>query len=210
MAHFFTPSPEEHILDLGTGCGIIALLLAGRWPSVSVTGLEVQAALAALARRNFAENGLESRVRLVEGDLREMRRLFGAAEFSRVVCNPPYRRLGAARPNPDPGQAIARHEIMADLEEIVRAADWVLAEGGRLDFVYPAERAAELQMVLAANGCTPARLREVYSYPGGPGRLVLVEAVKGERAELQKLPPLYVQTGPAGVYSQEMAAFYKT
>ena len=209
LAHFITPPPEEHILDLGTGCGIISLILAHRWPSVSVTGFEVQTGLVDLARHNVEENDLAGRVHVVEGDLKNIRRLLPAAGFDRVVCNPPYRQVGAARPNPNSEQAIARHEIMASLEDIVKAVDWLLVEGGRADFVYPADRAAELQDVLQANGCFPVRLQEVYSYLDGPRRLTLVETVKGRGGDLEILPPFYVQTGPDGGYTQEMASLYE-
>jgi tRNA1Val (adenine37-N6)-methyltransferase len=210
LAHCFTPSPDEHILDLGTGCGIIALILAYRWPGVSVTALELQSGLAELARGNVDRNDFGGRVRVVAGDLRQIERVFQSASFERVVCNPPYHQVGAARPNPDPEQAIARHEVMADLEDIVKAVAWLLVEGGRADFIYPADRVAELQDVLKANGCAPVSLREVYSYPDGPCRLVLLEAVKeGGGSDLEILPPFYVQTGPEGEYTPEMAEFYE-
>jgi tRNA1Val (adenine37-N6)-methyltransferase len=209
LAHFFTPSPEEHILDLGSGCGIIALILAYRWPAVSVTALELQPGLAEIARNNVELNDFDGRVRIVAGDLREVDRLLPAAGFARVVCNPPYRRRGAARPNPEPEQAIARHEIRAELEDIVKAVAWLLVKGGRADFVYPADRADELRKALQAKGCAPVRLRLVYSYPDGPCRLVLLEAVKGGGADLEVLPPFYVQDGPAGRYTPEMAGFYE-
>jgi tRNA1(Val) A37 N6-methylase TrmN6 len=209
LAHFFTPSPDEHILDLGSGCGIIALILAYRWPGLSVTALEVQPGLAELARANVVRNDFAGRVQVVAGDLKKVESLFPSASFERVVCNPPYHQVGAARPNPDLEQAIARHEVMADLEDIVKAVAWLLVEGGSADFVYPSDRADELQAALQDNGCAPVRLQEVYSYPGGPCRLVLLEAVKGGNADLEILPPFYVQTGPEGEYTLEMAWFYE-
>jgi tRNA1Val (adenine37-N6)-methyltransferase len=209
LAHFCKPSPAERILDLGTGCGIIALVIAYRWPGVSLTCLEVQTALVALARSNVELNDLTDRVRVVAGDLKEVGRQLPAASFDRVVCNPPYFQTGAARPNPEPEQAIARHEIMASLDDVIKAVVWLLAEGGKVDFVYPAGRADELLNTLKINDCAPVRLREVYSYPGGPCRLVLVEAVKGGGAGLELSPPLSVQDGPGGAYTSEMAGFYE-
>ncbi|MEN8134476.1 MAG: methyltransferase [Thermodesulfobacteriota bacterium] len=208
LAHFFTPSPNEHILDLGAGCGIIALILAYRWPGLSLTALEVQPGLAELAQGNVARNDLGGRVQVVAGDLRKVEGLFPPESFERVVCNPPYHKVGAARPNPEPEQASARHEIMANLEEIVKAVEWLLVEGGRADFVYPVDRAAELQDTLKANGCAPVRLQEIHSYPHGPCRLVLLEAVKGGVCALETLPPFYVQTGPECEYTPAMAKFY--
>lgn len=210
LAHFFTPSSNEHILDLGTGCGIIALILAYRWPGLSITALEVQSALVELARANVTLNNFDDRVQVVEGDLKKIASLFPSAGFDRVLCNPPYYQIGAARLNSDLEQAIARHEIMAGLGDVVKAAVWLLAEGGKVDLVYPVERADELQDVLQDNGCIPVRLQEVYSYPKGSCRLVLLEAIKGGGADLKKLPPLYVQPGQGGGYSPEMASFYES
>ena len=209
LAHFFTPSPEENILDLGTGCGIIALILAYRWPSIHLTGLEIQTDLLDLARSNVNRNNFADQVQVVGGDLREVQRLFASGSYDRVVCNPPYYRVGAARLNPDPEQAIARHELLASLSDIVKALDWLLVAGGRADFVYPADRTDELLDTLNSRGFSPFCMREVFSYPAGSCRLVLVEAVKGGRVDLEVKPPLYVQTGSGGEYTPEMAGFYK-
>lgn len=209
LAHFFTPHPQENIIDLGTGCGIIPLILAYRWPGLSVTGLEVQPALAELARQNVVANEFTDRIKIVEGDLRNFREYFEAGSFDRVVCNPPYRPLGAARPNPDPEQAVARHEIMASHADVITAVVWLLADGGEVDLIYPDERSGEVLDALRQKGLAPRRLQKIYSYPDGPCRLFLVEGVKGGRERLEILPPFYVQRGPAGEYTPEMAGFYE-
>ena len=209
LAHSFTPSPEERILDLGTGCGIIALILAYLWPSLHISALEIQPDLLELARYNVKRNNFANRVQAVGGDLKEVQGLFGPGSFDRVVCNPPYRPVGAARPNPDPEQAMARHELLASLEDIIISLDWLLVAGGRADFVYPADRADELMDKLNRHGLTPFCLQEVFSYPGGTCRLVLVEAVKGGKSDLEVKSPLFVQKGPGGEYTPEMAGFYK-
>ena len=210
LAHFFKPSPYEQILDLGSGCGIISLILAYRWPRISIAGLELQPRLAELARQNIAENHLGDRVLVVEGDLREIGNIFESASFDRVVCNPPYRKSGASRLNPEAEQAIARHEVMADLDEIVKAGNMVLVDGGRFDLIYPSERAVELQEKLLVAGCPAARLREIYAYPGALCRLVLVEAVKGGGGSVpDTLAPLYVRNRKDGEFTAEMAGFYE-
>ncbi|MDF1576888.1 MAG: methyltransferase [Desulfobulbales bacterium] len=210
LAHFFKPSPSEHILDLGSGSGIIALILAYRWPGPAVTGLEIQSRLIDLARRNVADNRLEERIKIVEGDLRNIANHCRAASFDRVVCNPPYRKKGSARPNPDAEQAVARHEVRAALDDIVRAACWVMVDGGRFDLVYPFDRLAELQDRLGSAGCPVARLRKVYGYPGAVCRLVLVEAVKGGAdSDPEILPPFHVRTRQGACCSPEMARFYE-
>ena len=208
LAHFFTPLPHENIIDFGTGCGVIPLILAYRWPGLSVTGLEVQPALAELARQNVAANELIDLIKIVEGDVRDVGKYFEGISFDRVVCNPPYRPLGAARPNPDPEQAVARHEIMASLPDVITAVVWLLVDGGKVDLIYPEERSGEVLEALRQKGLAPRRLQKIYSYPDGPCRLFLVEGVKGGREKLEVLPPFYVQRGPEGGYTPEMAGLY--
>lgn len=209
LAHFFTPRPDESILDLGCGCGVIPLILAYRWPSLSQTGLELQPQLVALARRNVADNGLSERIAIVEGDLRAVSSLFAPGQFQRVVCNPPFYRSEAARLNLDHERRLARHEVTADLAEVVAAAGWLLHKGGRVDLVYPAERAAALLAGLREVGLEPKRLQVVHSSPGGPGKLVLVEALKGGGEELEILPPFFIYREAGGEYTAEMARCYE-
>lgn len=209
LAHFFIPRPIESILDLGCGCGVIPLILAYRWPGLSQTGLELQPQLVALARRNVVDNGLAERISIVEGDLRDLSGLFKPGQFQRVVCNPPFYRFEGARLNLDPERRLARHEVAADLAEVVAAAGWLLHKGGRVDLVYPAERAASLLTALRGAGLEPKRLQVVHSYPGTPGKLVLVEGLKGGGEELEILPPFYIYREAGGEYAPEMARCYE-
>lgn len=209
LAHFFTPRPAESVLDLGCGCGVIPLILAYRWPGLRLTGLELQPQLAALAGQNVTDNDLAARIVIVEGDLREIAGLFTPGQFQRVVCNPPFYRSEGTRLNLDPERRLARHEVAADLAEVVAAASWLLHKGGRIDLVYPAERAVALLSALRAVGLEPKRLQVVHSYPGSPGKLVLVEALKGGGEELVILPPLNIHREAGGGYSAEMARCYE-
>jgi len=208
LAHFFTPGPNEHILDLGTGCGVMPLILAYRWPQIRLTGLEIQPALVELAGSNVQANGFAARVDIRQGDLREIRKIFQPGEFQRIICNPPYGKIETGRQNPDPEQAAARHEISADLDEVVEAAGWLLHKGGRFDLVYPSARLAALLAALKKRGLEPKRLQMVHSYPGGPGKLVLVEAQKGAGEELAVLPPFFIYREAGGEYSEGMALCY--
>lgn len=208
LAHFFTPQDAENIIDLGCGCGVISLALAYRWPGLRLTGLELQPQLASLARRNVADNGLAARIAIVEGDLRLVGEIFPAGSFQRAVCNPPYFQSEAARPNPDPERRLARHEVAADLAEVVAAAGWLVGPGGCVDLVYPAERTAVLLGALRGAGLAPKRLQVVHGYPAAPAKLVLVEAVKGGGGELETLPPLSISREPGGEYTAEMARCY--
>ncbi len=208
LAHFFTPRPTENILDLGTGCGIMPLILAYRWPELKLTGLEIQPDLAALARRNVEANGLGDRIDIRIGDLRQIKEIYPAGRFQRVICNPPYRKIETGRQNLDVEQATARHEISADLGAVIRVLNWLLPEGGRADLIFPAVRLGDLLDFLRRDGIEPKRLQMVHGYPGGTGRLVLVEGIKGGGAELEILPPFFIYREKDGEYSEEMARCY--
>ena len=121
-AHFVDPQPNDRGLDLGTGCGIISLILAFRWPSIQLTALELQPSLADLARRNVFDNHLAERIQVVEGDWRHPVQGIAPGAFDWVVCNPPYYQLNSGRKNPHPERAIARHEMEGGLTDVLRAA----------------------------------------------------------------------------------------
>ncbi len=208
LAHFLVPKRRDRILDLCAGCGIVSLLLAYRWPEIRLTALEVQPRLAGLIRENSETNGLSGRMEAVTGDCRRIGELLAPGSFDCLVCNPPYRRLASGRQNPHSEEAIARHELRADLETVLAAAAHALRTGGRAVFVYPAARAASLLAGLAAHAFAAKRLRVVHSHPGDQGRLVLVEAAKNGGEGLTILPPLHVYQHRGGEYTAEMAAFY--
>jgi len=208
LAHFLAPKKNDRVLDLCAGCGVVSLILAYRWPEIGLTALEVQPQLAALIRRNSTENEFSERIRVVEGDCRQMDTLVAAGSFDCLACNPPYRKVASGRANPQTEQALARHELLADLGAVVQAAAFALKNRGRAAFVYPAARAATLLATLQSHAFAPKRLRVVHSYPGDTGRLVLLEAVKNGGEELVILPPLFVYQEKGGEYAPETASFY--
>ncbi len=209
LAHFPDPARGAKILDLGSGCGIISLVLAYRHPTVALLAVEIQPQLAALARENVAANGLAERVAVRCQDFRETPPPYEAGSFDLVVCNPPFYRIGSGRRNPGDEQALARHEVNADLEAVVRAAAYGLKTRGRFACVYPAARAATLLYELKRQKLEPKRLQVVHSYPGDCGRLVLVEAVRFGGEQLVVLPPFFVYTEPNGPFSPEMSRCYQ-
>ncbi len=210
LGNFISLWPEEKILDLGCGSGIVALILAYRWPSSSITGLEIQPDLFELARENVMRNKFQERIRIVLGDLRQPVTDIGAGQFDWVVSNPPYRKAGTGRMNAASQQRLARHEALADIADVVRAAVRALKNKGRAAFVYPASRVAALLYELRQQGLEPKKIQPVYSYPGSSATLLLVEAVKGGGEEVTIAPPFYVYRMSGGEYSPEMAACYRT
>jgi tRNA1Val (adenine37-N6)-methyltransferase len=209
LGNFISVRPGERVLDLGCGSAIVALILAYRWPSCQLTGLEIQPDLAQLARDNVARNNWQERIRIVPGDLRRMEKYIPAGQFDWVVSNPPYRKTGTGRMNSAPQQLVARHETKADIAGVVGATVWALKNKGRAAFIYPAARGATLLHELKKQGLEPKKLQAVYSYPGSPAVLLLVEAVKGGGEELCILEPFYVYQAAQGEYSPEMAACYR-
>jgi tRNA1Val (adenine37-N6)-methyltransferase len=205
LAHFVTIKAHEQIVDLGAGNGTIALLLSQLYPTVSITALEVQAAMADRARRSVALNGVAERVTVVSGDLRQARSLLAPSSVDAVVSNPPFRKPNSGRISPQREKQIARHEIEGGLTDFLGAAVHVLRAKGRLALVYSAERAVELLAALRDAGLEPKRLRWVHSFAGDAALLVLAEAVKGGRSGVEVAPPLVVYRA-AKEYSDEVAA----
>ena len=207
LADYVPSQPAGPVIDLGTGCGIVACLLARRFPAVSIVALELQAGLAAVARRNVTRNGLGRQVAVVQGDMRSAVSCLTPASFAAAVCNPPYRPVGRGRLNPDPEKAMARHEVAVTLDQVVKAAGRLLKRRGLLTLVYHPSRLAELCSRLLAADLNPRRLRFVYSNRCGPATMVLVEALHGGRDALEVLPPLVVYQAK-NVYGPEMQAIF--
>ncbi len=210
LAHFNRPRPGWRILDLGCGCGIIALLIARRYGGCSLCGLEKQPDLAACAASNIAANGLQARMQLVEADLRHVQEVLAPESFDLVVCNPPYYGQGTGRINQKEQVAQARHALETTLQDCIRAAAFAVKNRGRVSFIFPASSQARLQEQLLACRLVPKRLQMVYSYPAASeARLVLVEAMKNGGVSCQVLPPFYLYDRAGGAYSAAMQSLYQ-
>ena len=205
LAHFVTVKARERIIDLGAGNGTIALLLSHLHPAASITGVEVQPAMVERAQRSVELNGLQERVAVVPGDLREIGALFAPSTFDAVVSNPPFRKPSSGRISPHQEKQIARHELKGALRDFLAAAAYLLRLRGRLALIYSAERAVELLAALRGAGLEPKRLRWVHSFAEDAALLLLVEAVKGGRSGVEVEAPLIIYR-EATVYSPEVAA----
>ncbi len=192
LAHFAEPGPDDRIIDLGTGCGIVPLILIFRKEVKRITGVELQPSLADLARRNAVLNRCSSRLQIWEDDLRKLDQRVKRESFDLVLTNPPYRKVGSGRENPQTEKAVARHEIQATLEEVLHATHYLLRDKGRLTMIYPASRAADLMRGLSKFHLEPKRIQFVHSHEKDEARLVLVEAVKEGHAQVKILPPFFL------------------
>jgi tRNA1Val (adenine37-N6)-methyltransferase len=207
LCAFAKVAKGEVVADLGTGSGVVPLLLAARTGAKKIVGVEIQPELAGRARRSVLLNCLQDRIDILEGDLRELQGRLEPQAFEVVVANPPFRRPGTGRQAPINERAAARHELAGGLVDFLRAATYLLKDGGRFYIVFLAERLAELLAGMRELLLEPKRLRCVHSRAGERGTLVLVEGRKGGRAGLAMDPPLFVYEGEA--YSAEILAIYE-
>ena len=198
---------QDRVVDLGTGCGVIPLLLASLQSVEHVTGIELQESLVSMAKRNVQINGFEDMINIVQGDLRrlEVDRIGGPIDL--VLSNPPYGKLLSGRLNPNSGKAIARHELSATLGDVVGAAARLLRHKGRLAVIYPARRLCRLFAELRSGGFAPKTLTIIYSTLDSEARLVHLESVKGGGEELRVNKPFAIY-GSDGNYTEEMNAMY--
>lgn len=203
LASFVILRKREKVIDLGSGVGVIGLLLCARYPDCSVWGVEIQERLVQFARANSRENAMDSRAKNLLGDFRKIEDLPEGVSFDAAVSNPPYRPVGTGRQNRDDGRTVARHETTARLADVVDAARSALKPGGRLFLIYPAWRTADLVTFLRGGGFEPKRLRYVHAREGQDAQMVMVEARRGGGAELTVLAPLCIWKD-RGVYTDEV------
>ncbi len=209
LAHFAVQTAgagRGRVIDLGTGCGILPLVLVRRLGCPEVTGLELQPGLFGLAQRNVRLNRCESAVSLVLGDLCQVQQKLGRGSFAHVVCNPPYRPPAAARLGAERERALARHELACSVADVAAAARYLLDARGGLSLVYPASRFAELAAALESQRLSLRHLRLVHPRPHRPAKLLLAHAVRTPRAPLVVLPPLVLHDSAGATFSPEVAA----
>lgn len=195
------------VLDLGTGTGIIPILLEGRTKASHLTGLEIQRESVDMARRSVALNGLEEKIEIVQGDIKEAGELFAAASFDVVTSNPPYMIGQHGLTNPDAPKAIARHEVLCTFADVAGAAARLLCPGGSFFLVHRPFRLAEIMMTLMQLKLEPKRMQLVYPFVDREPNMVLIQAVRGGRSRLQVERPLIIYREP-GVYTDEIYEIY--
>ncbi len=207
MCGFARIKRGERVLDLGTGTGIIPILLEARTKGASFTGLEIQPESADMAERSVRLNHLQERVHIVTGDIKEAVHIFGAASYHVVTCNPPYMTGGHGLQNPDQPKAIARHEVLCTLEDVISQAAGLLMPGGRFYMVHRPFRLAEIMTGLCSHGLEPKRMQLVYPYVDREPNMVLLEALKGGKPRVTVEKPLIIYKD-RGKYTDEIYDIY--
>ena len=207
LSDFAQVKTGGRVLDLGTGTGILPILMEAKTKAVHLTGLEIQPEMAEMAARSVKLNHLEDKIEIVEGDIKEASAIFSHDSFDTITSNPPYMIGQHGLRNPDMPKAIARHEVLCNLEDVVSQASKVLKERGRFYMVHRPFRLAEIMNVLTKYRLEPKRMQLVYPYIDREPNMVLIEALKGGNSRVTVEPPLIVYKEP-GVYTENILKIY--
>lgn len=207
LSGFAKAKKGEKVLDLGTGTGIIPILMEAKTEAESFTALEIQEESADMARRSVSYNHLEEKVKIVTGDIKDASKIFGASSFHVITTNPPYMIGTHGENSPSEAKAIARHEVLCTLDDILRESARLLMPGGRFYMVHRPFRLAEIMSKMVEYKVEPKRMRLVYPYIEKEPNMVLIEGLRGGKSRMTVEPPLIVYKEP-GVYTEEIYEIY--
>jgi len=207
LSGFARAKEGDHIIDLGTGTGIIPILMEAKTGASDLIGLEIQPESADMAQRSVELNHLESKIRIVTGDIKEASSLFGAATFDVVTSNPPYMTEHHGITNEKSPRAIARHELLCTLEDVISQAAKLLRPGGSFYMVHRPFRLVDIMVLMREYHLEPKRIKLVYPYIDKEPNMVLIEGLRGGRPRLTVERPLIVYQSP-GVYTDEIYDIY--
>lgn len=207
LSGFARARQGDRVIDLGTGTGIIPILMEAKTNAEKFTGLEIQPDSADMARRSVRMNGLEKKIEIITGDIKEAESLFSAASFDVVTSNPPYMTEHHGLTNPEEPKAIARHEILCTLEDVISQSSRLLKPGGNLFMVHRPFRLVDIFVLLRKYKLEPKRLKLVYPFVDKEPNMVLIEANRGGRARMTVEKPLIVYK-EQGVYTEEIYDIY--
>lgn len=207
LSGFARVKDDARVLDLGTGTGIIPILLEAKTKAAHLTGLEIQEDSADMARRSVRLNGLQEKISIVTGDIKEAGSLFDAASFDVITSNPPYMTAQHGLTNPEDAKAIARHEILCTLEDVIAQAARLLRPGGNFFMVHRPFRLAEIITLLCRYKLEPKRMQLAYPFVDKEPNMVLIEANRGGKPRMKVEKPLIIYQEP-GVYMPEIYELY--
>lgn len=207
LSYFARTRTSERVVDLGTGTGIIPLLMYGKYSPKEITGVEIQENVAEMAERSIKLNNLQGRIKIYRGDIKNCPDALGKVVYDVVVSNPPYKRDKTGIINTHDTKAVSRHEILINLDELIYSASMLLKHGGRFYMIHRPERLKDIILGLENNNMTLKRLRFVQSFSNKAPTMVLVEAAKFGGEFLKVEAPLYVYNED-GSYTQEIKEIY--
>lgn len=207
LSGFAKVKKGESVLDLGTGTGILPILLDAKTVGGHFTGLEIQPESADMARRSVILNNRQDKIDIVTGDIKNALNIFGAASFDVIVTNPPYMNQNHGITNPESPKAIARHELLCSLEDVIRQAGSLLKVNGRMYMVHRPFRLPDIMELMNECGIEPKKMRFVHPYVDREPSMVLIEGVRGGNRRLTVEKPLVIYDGP-GEYSEEIKRDY--
>ena len=199
--------PKTSLLDMGTGSGVIPIILASKFKDIKITALEIQEELCEMAERNVKLNRLENRIKIIKGDIKETEKFFKKGQFDIVVANPPYRSEKSGRINLAHQKAIARHELKCKLTDLVNAGNFLVKTKGRFILIYPPERLTTLLFELKTHSLEPKTIRFIHSTQNGESKMVLIESAKDGKPGVKILQPLVVYK-ERSKYSDEIKKIY--
>ena len=200
-------APKPVLVDLGTGSGIMPLLLGGRGAFRKISGLEIQHEYADMAARSVIRNGLTDEIEIVEGDIRNAVRIYGKASTDCVITNPPYKKAGSGLPNATDSLTIARHEMLCRLEDVIAAAAGILKPRGYFFMIHRPERLADTIEQMPLHRLEPKRIRFVYPKPDRAPSMFLIMATKQGGRDLHIEKPFLLMDAE-GNETEELKAAY--
>ena len=207
LSHFALIKPNALVADLGCGTGIIALLVARLNPSCTVKAIEILDDIYDIACRSVSLNGLEKRIEVFHGDIKNICSIFSAASFDHVISNPPYYSVDSGKKPIGENKLSSRTEVNMDIRLVCSAAKQILKSRGRLSLVYPARRYNDAIDAMRENGIEPKRARFVHDTIKHPASIVLMDGVKQGGRELTVLPPLLLNETD-GTHTEEWREIY--
>ena len=207
LARLAQVSPGDRVMDLGTGCGIMPLILAAATKVKEVVGVEIQDELADLSARNVRLNGLAELITIIKEDLKDLSARYPSGSFDLIISNPPFRKLDTGRVNPQEQKSIARQEITVSLVKLLKNAYFLLRNQGKIFLIYPAFRLVDLFYEMRKNSLEPKTIQCVHSRVDTPAKMVLVEGIKEAGVELQVKEPLVIYDSQ-GNYTEALKRIY--
>ena len=207
LSNFVKVKKNGHVVDLCTGSGIVPILVSAKTGAKKITGLEIQCDIADMASRSVSYNKLDEKIDIINDDISNALKYINNCSVDSVCVNPPYMKDTTAIKNPDLSLAIARHELLTDLESVINIANKLLKENGRFFMIHRPSRLSEIFASMKQNRIEPKRIRFIHSYIDSKANLVLIEGLKGSGVWLDVEPPLAVYK-EKNVYTDEVLKIY--